>query len=208
MRIIIERRFDNNSGIKQQEGGTTNKKSKKKRKQRRRKPKIYEYDSSSTKEVSVQAGPSSILPIEPSHPNNTPRLALPQDINTEPPTSTNIQQSKLLKKPKSLNNKKVKRKLQEDTVKYNEIENLPGKKTKQLKTQEQPMEKNNINRCRVCSLFELKEDQQQFVVMNNCMGCGEEDCDYWVHVRCTSHMIKRKQDINKIKFFCPSHNKE
>ena len=40
------------------------------------------------------------------------------------------------------------------------------------------------------------------------MGCIVEGCDYWVHVRCTKYKdkLKRKKDIEKLKFLCEEHN--
>ena len=85
------------------------------------------------------------------------------------------------------------------------IRNCPGKKA----ARKQTLSLSLVNRCRICNvLFDSPNDKvlkKKHGVMNEYMGCDNEGCDYWVHVRCTDIVIQKKAEIKNHKFTCPLH---
>ena len=89
------------------------------------------------------------------------------------------------------------------------VKNIPSKGKKEKINKDISISK--INRCKVCDIiYQSKEDKALKTVhgiKNEFMGCKIKNCEYWVHVRCTDHVIKRKKDIEKIEFYCPEHER-
>ena len=76
------------------------------------------------------------------------------------------------------------------------VEQLPGKKAKSVAL---PVVR-TVNRCKICNVIygskEYVASRKIHGFRNDFMGCIKDDCDYWVHVRCTDYAIKKKSDIH------------
>ena len=65
---------------------------------------------------------------------------------------------------------------------------------------------NNPNACRVC----LSTDEK-----SSWLGCSyknkvtqQTDCNYWIHQNCIGLFYKRKENLDKVPFYCPPHGKK
>ena len=66
-----------------------------------------------------------------------------------------------------------------------------------------------LSRCGVCNVIfksrEDKKDKRKFSIQNTWIGCEFDECEHWVHVRCSGLKITKKFDIENLEFFCPEH---
>ena len=65
---------------------------------------------------------------------------------------------------------------------------------------------NNPNACRVC----LSTDEK-----SSWLGCSYKnkvtqrtDCNYWIHQNCIGLFYKRKENLDKVPFYCPPHGEK
>ncbi len=91
-----------------------------------------------------------------------------------------------------------------DLLKKPPVIDFPGKKTGRKKLISRAPASTVINRYSKCKvIFRRKEDLQlgkihNIALANECMGCDQEGCNYWVHVKCTGIRIKRETILETI----------